>query len=121
MQSTRLEAGNISALSDELAISRRYRLSSKGLPRQPHGFEGFGAVGEDMGAADLPVFEVVDAGDPRGGLDAVSASALEDEEGQNAPLYVSYLLDLESARLRVAPQLAKEVAYAFVPGDRPLK
>jgi hypothetical protein len=27
----------------------------------PGGFEGFGAVGEDMGAADLPVFEVVDA------------------------------------------------------------
>jgi hypothetical protein len=32
-------------------------MSSKGLLRQPQGFEGFGAVGEDMGAADLPVFE----------------------------------------------------------------
>ena len=30
-------------------------------PTSPGGFEGFGAVGDDMGAADLPVFEVVDA------------------------------------------------------------
>lgn len=37
------------------------RLSSKGYSDSPGGFEGFGAVGEDMGAADLPVFEVVDA------------------------------------------------------------
>ena len=73
-----------------------------------------------MGPADLPVFEVVDAGDPRGGLDALSGSGCEDEEGQNAPLYGSYLLDLELARLQVAPQLVKVVAYAFVPGDRPL-
>ena len=33
----------------------------RGLLGQPHGLEGFGAVAEDMGAADLPVFEVVDA------------------------------------------------------------
>jgi hypothetical protein len=37
-----------------------------------------------MGAADLAVFEVVDACDPRGGRDAVSASGCDDEEGQNA-------------------------------------
>jgi hypothetical protein len=65
----------------------------RATPRAPTASEGFGAVGEDMGAADLPVFEVVDAGDPRGGLDAVSASPCEDEEDQNAPLG-SYLLDL---------------------------
>jgi hypothetical protein len=40
----------------DLHVLLRHRLR-----RQPHGFEGFGAVGEDMGAADLPVFEVVDA------------------------------------------------------------
>src|SRR3954463_3183944 len=74
-----------------------------------------------MGTADLPVFEVVDAGDPRGGLDALWASGCDDEEGHNALLYGSYLLDLELARLRVGPQLAKEVADAPVPGDRPLK
>jgi hypothetical protein len=40
---------------------RSFCLSSKGLLRQPGGFKGFGAVGEDTGAADLPVFEVVNA------------------------------------------------------------
>jgi hypothetical protein len=95
-------------------------LVSARLLRQPDGFEGFGAGGEDMGAADLPVFEVVDAGGPHGGLDALLGSGFDDEEGQNALLDGSCLLDLEFARLRVAPQLVKVVAYAFVPGDRPL-
>ena len=54
---------------------------------QPDGSEGFGAIRVDVSASNLAVLEVVDAGDPRGGLDAVSASGCDDEEGQNAALH----------------------------------
>jgi hypothetical protein len=46
----------------------------------------------------------LDAGGPHGGLDALLANGCDDEQGQNALLDGSYLLDLELARLRVAPQ-----------------
>src|SRR3954447_10317121 len=103
------------ATEHDLHVLLRHRL----LP-QPHGFEGFGAVVEDLGATDLSVLDVPDARGPHGGLDALCASGCDEEEGQNAPLYGSYLLDLQPARVREAPQLAKVVAYALVPGDRPL-
>jgi hypothetical protein len=75
-----------------------------------------------MGAADLPVFEVVDPGNSRGGLDlALTAGRGEDEARQNAPGDGPYLLDPERARVRVGPQFAEEVPYAFVPSDGTLK
>src|SRR5215218_527065 len=39
----------------QLAISRRYRYSSKALLRQPGGFEGFAALSEVLHLGDLPV------------------------------------------------------------------
>jgi hypothetical protein len=45
----------------EVAARGASAFRPKAYSDSPGGFEGFGAVGEDMGAADLPVFEVVDA------------------------------------------------------------
>ena len=48
--------------------------SSKALLRQPGGFEGFGAVGEDLRPPNLAALERIDARDLDGRLDATDSS-----------------------------------------------